>query len=68
MIFLGVTMMSIMGVLNSYFSGVVVAKLPFEPFSLIRGMTHRGLRGDDYTDCSMTFLYLAASYGIRSNV
>lgn len=61
-------MISIMSMLNSYYNGVVVATLPFEPFSLLRGMSHRTLRGEDYTQCSMTFLYLLASAGIRGNV
>lgn len=78
MIFLSVTMISIMSILNSQYlnsniflisyNGVVVATLPFEPISLLRGMSHRTLRGEDYTQCSMTFLYLLASAGIRGNV
>lgn len=35
------------------FSGVVAAKLPFVPFSLIQKISHRGLEGDDATDCSV---------------
>ena len=35
------------------YSGVVVAKLPFVPFSLVRNFLHFGLRGTDYTDCAM---------------
>lgn len=35
------------------FSGVVAAKLPFVPFSLIQKISHRGLEGDDPTDCSV---------------
>lgn len=35
------------------FAGVVVAKLPFVPYSLIQRISHRGLDGDDPTDCSM---------------
>lgn len=27
----------------------MVAKLPFEPISWIRGLSHRGLNGEDYT-------------------
>lgn len=35
------------------FTGFVVAKLPFVPFSLIQRLSHRGLAGDDPTDCAM---------------
>lgn len=35
------------------FTGFVVAKLPFVPFSLIQKLSHRNLEGDDPTDCSM---------------
>lgn len=35
------------------FAGYVVAKLPFVPFSLLQKITHRGLPGDDPTDCSV---------------
>ena len=30
------------------FEGVVAAKLPFEPFKLITGMTHYGIEGESY--------------------
>lgn len=38
------------------FGGQVVAKLPFEPVSFIRGISHRGLPGEDWTDCSFAFI------------
>lgn len=46
------------------FTGLVVAKLPFVPFSLVQRISHRGLEGDDPTDCSMVsilFLLLMLS-------
>ncbi|KAJ4835029.1 hypothetical protein Tsubulata_026432, partial [Turnera subulata] len=45
----------VFGLLNSLFEGKVVAKLPFHPFALVRKMSHRGLQGNDPTDCSMAF-------------
>ena len=45
-------------VIYSSFEGVVAAKLPFEPFAMISGLTHYGLGGDDMHDCSMTFIYV----------
>ena len=33
--------------LNSHFSGVAVAKLPFEPFGMVTWLSHRNLPGND---------------------
>ncbi|OIT31258.1 PREDICTED: calcium load-activated calcium channel-like [Nicotiana attenuata] len=54
--------------LNSLFEGKVVAKLPFVPFRIVQKMSHRGLPGNDMTDCSMAFLYLLCSMSIRTNL
>ena len=35
---------------------MVVAKLPFEPITLLRGISHRNLMGSDYT---RLFLYFS---------
>lgn len=58
----------VFGLLNSLFEGKVVAKLPFKPIGIVRKMSHRGLQGDDPTDCSMAFLYLLCSISIRTNL
>jgi hypothetical protein len=50
------------------FEGRVVAKLPFEPISWIKGMSHRNLNGEDYTDCSFLFLYILSTMSIRQNL
>jgi uncharacterized membrane protein (DUF106 family) len=62
------SMMFIMYQLNSRFSGIVVAKLPFTPFGFLQNMSHRNLQGDDYTECSMIFLYIMCGMAIRSNI
>jgi calcium load-activated calcium channel len=61
-------MIAFMSTLSSTYHGVVVAKLPFVPFSMLQGITHRNLPGDDMTDCSMIFIYLLTSYLIRNNI
>eukprot|EP00455_Lapot_gusevi_P044230 TRINITY_DN5493_c0_g1_i1.p1 TRINITY_DN5493_c0_g1~~TRINITY_DN5493_c0_g1_i1.p1 ORF type:complete len:181 (-),score=75.89 TRINITY_DN5493_c0_g1_i1:63-605(-) len=66
--FVMITLIAIFGMLNNVYDGLVVGKLPFMPIPLIRGMTHRGLPGSDYTDCSMVFLYVLCSLCIRPNV
>ena len=46
-------------VLSSAYEGEVILKLPFEPFALIRGMSHRGIENDNFTTvrfCLYTFL------------
>ncbi|XP_050382471.1 uncharacterized protein LOC126799332 [Argentina anserina] len=58
----------VFGLLNSLFEGKAVAKLPFKPFGLVMKMSHRGLQGDDATDCSMAFLYFLCSISIRTNL
>jgi Na+/glutamate symporter len=41
----GLLMIAVINVIGTYFSGQVVAMLPFEPFSLMRGITHRNIQG-----------------------
>ena len=54
--------------LKQGFEGIVVARLPFEPLSIVQSLSHRGLIGDDFTECSFLFLYILCSMGIRANV
>lgn len=61
-------MIAFMSTLSSTYQGVVVAKLPFVPFSMLQGITHRNLPGDDLTDCSMIFIYLLTSFLVRNNI
>jgi hypothetical protein len=58
----------VFGLLNSLFEGKVVAKLPFTPIGFVMKMSHRGLSGDNATDCAMPFLYLLCSISIRTNL
>ena len=53
---------------SKYFSGQIVAKLPFEAPWLIKGATQRGLDSEDLTDCSMTYIYVVCSAGLRPNI
>lgn len=50
---------------HNLFQGIVVAKLPFEPFGLLSGMTHRGILSNDMTDCSFIFLYILSNFVMR---
>lgn len=63
-IFMIVTLSS----LGNYYDGRPVARLPFVPFSLLSSVTHRGLIGDDTTECSYIFIYILSSFLIRTNL
>lgn len=63
-----VVLVVVFGLLNSLFEGKAVAKLPFSPIPFIQRMSHRGLPGDDPTDCAMVFFYFLCSVSIRSNL
>jgi calcium load-activated calcium channel len=54
--------------MGNQFQGKPVARLPFEPFSLLTSISHRGLVGDDFTECSYIFIYVIVSYLIRGNI
>jgi hypothetical protein len=45
-----------------------VARLPFEPFGLLRSISHRNLPGSDWHDCSFTFIYVLCSISLRAFV
>ena len=60
--------MGTMYYLKQGFEGIIVARLPFEPLSYVQSLSHRGLTGDDITECSFIFLYILCSMGIRANV
>lgn len=45
--------------------GQVVAKLPFEPISLVRSMSHRNLAGEDFYDCAYMFIYVLCNISLR---
>jgi hypothetical protein len=41
------------------YDGHIVAKLPFHPHPFFQKMSHRGIAGNDPTDCSMVRILLA---------
>ena len=54
--------------ISTIYQGIVVAKLPFTPFKIFHGLTHRHLEGDDFTDCSVSFIYLLCSILFSTNI
>ncbi|XP_065669802.1 calcium load-activated calcium channel [Hydra vulgaris] len=65
---IGFTFTALMGMFNSIFDGRVVAKLPFSPISWFHGLSHRNIRGEDFTDCSFIFFYIICTMAIRQNI
>ena len=52
---------------NKY-DGTPVARLPFTPMSFMLKVTHRNLPGEDFTECSVIFLYMLSSMAIKPNL
>lgn len=65
---IGVIMIGAINTIGTYFQGVVVAILPFEPFSLLRGMTHRNIPGEDYTQAAYLPIYIICAFIWRTNL
>jgi len=63
-----VTMILLFGFLSSTFDGIVVARLPFQPFGMLTALSHRNLPGTDYYDCSMVFVYALSSMALRPSL
>jgi hypothetical protein len=53
----GVLLLVLNRLMRSGFDGVVVAKLPFEPFPLLTRMTHSSLETEDLRDGSFQVVY-----------
>jgi len=45
-----------------------VAVLPFEPIGLFKNLTHSDLEGEDYSLCSVAFLYLLTLLSLRNSI
>jgi len=58
----------IISALSTSYDGTVICKLPFEPIPLFRFMTHRGLSGSDFQDCSYIFIYVLCMMNMRGNI
>lgn len=65
---IGALMIGCINYFGTAFKGIIVAKLPFEPISFFQGITHRNIEGTDFTDCSYLFIYIMATFVIRTNL
>ncbi|KAJ1666181.1 hypothetical protein IW140_001791 [Coemansia sp. RSA 1813] len=63
----GVMQLLFIYVVNSLFSGKVVATLPFEPLSMFSSLIHRGLPEDSPSNvCSATFIFVLGGLVFKS--
>lgn len=54
--------------LKTSYESVILARLPFTPFSFMTWMTHRNLPGNDMRDAGIIFLYALCSLAIKPNL
>ena len=54
--------------LKASYEGMVLARLPFVPFSFVQSVSHRGMPGVDMQDCGMMFVYMLCSMAIKPNL
>ena len=64
----GFLMIAVINLIGTYFSGQVVAMLPFEPFSLLQGITHRNIAGTNFYESAYLFPYILVAFIWRSNI
>lgn len=63
----GVLMFALFWLVNNVLGGAtVVLRLPFSPPPLVQSLSHMGLDGDDYRECSAAFVYALASMSLRA--
>ena len=66
MFIVGLFMLTFVTTLNKSFAGSVVARLPFNPPGLFKNITHYGIPGNDFTECSITFAFLLCNMSIAT--
>jgi len=54
--------------LKSTYDGIVLARMPFEPFGFVQRLSHRNVPGTDPRDCGIIFFYALCSMAIKPNL
>ena len=65
---IAVMMIGAINAIGTYYQGIVVAILPFEPFSLFRGMTHMNIPCEQFTQAAYLPIYIIGAFIWRSNL
>ena len=68
MMFTGMIHLLTFFALKDSYEGMVLAKLPFQPLSWFHPITHRNIKGTDFTDTGMIFIYALCSMAIKPNL
>ena len=68
MFIVAVFMMVSIGMLNSFWAGTVAGRLPFTPFGFVHGLTHYGIPGEDFRECSITFIFVCSNVSLGAYV
>ena len=55
-------------VIRRVVANIVVARLPFEPYSMVTSMTHSGLEGEDMQEVGLFFVYTTTMMALRGVV
>lgn len=66
-IIMSVSMFLVYQLISAKWDGIVVAKLPFSPPGFLQAITHRGLIGDDPTDCAAAFIFAMSFAYFKQN-
>ena len=64
----GISHAMVFSYIYNKYDGQSVARLPFEPFTFIRQISHRNVPGNDYCECSVVFFYMLCSLCLRPNL
>ena len=54
--------------MNKFFSGKIVAILPFQPMLFFKALAHRGIEGEDFTECSYMLIYILCNMSFKGIV
>ena len=68
MLIVGIFSLVFVSMLSRAFYGQVVVRLPFVPFGFMSNMTHYGLTGEDYTEASMTMVFVLSNLSFGAYV
>ena len=64
-VLVGLTNMALWYLMSMLFAGVVMCRLPFTPFALLTGMTHRGLPGADLNEVNFLGVFALTNMVVR---
>ena len=64
----GILMMLVFAMMNRFFRGLVLARLPFVPVWPLKGLAHRGLTNPNMTDASASLIYVLSSLVFRQTI